>query len=179
MTAHRGGRITSFSRVVARRRQRVAFGAPLGALLAQLIGACSDERVTQPASWSCENTRPALTGTWAGPLDGAYLVLQIVEGECMADLTFPYVGWPLAGTWTWKGIGGQLSGGGPLAGTISGPYSPSKCLTYGVTLGRGFDGNVSLTFTNLPASTTVTAELRGVWDIPPTPTPGPVVLQRR
>lgn len=179
MSRHQGGRVTVCTRRFLARCLHRLLGVCVMVSFSLLGGACSSQRITQPSGWTCATTRPALDGTWVGTLDGAEIILQIVERECIGSLTFPYMGWPLAGSWTWKGITGQLSGGGPLAGTLSGPYTPSTKLTYGVTLGRGFDGSISLTLGNLPAGSTITAELSGVWTTPPTPSPGPLVLHRR
>jgi hypothetical protein len=154
-------------------------GAPTGALVALLVGACGSQHSTEPARWSCETTRPALNGTWVGTLDREEIVLYIVERECTGSLDFPYVGWPLDGTWTWNGIVGQITGGGPLVGTLSGPYSASKKLTYSIGLNRGFGGSISLRVGNLPAGSSITAELSGAWATPPTPPPGPLELRRR
>jgi hypothetical protein len=159
---------------------RFIVAATMCSMLVLLVAACSAERITKPPSWTCEATRPALNGTWVGTLDSQEIILQLVEGGCTGSLTPPaYVGWPISGTWSWKGISGQISGGGPSAGSLPQAYDPTAKLTYSVTLIRGFDGNVILGLDNLPAGSTITAQVSGIWTTPPTPPTGPLVLQRR
>lgn len=172
-------RIEAHAHRSAPRRLRRLLCGHVSAVLLLVAGACAPDRVTQPARWDCATTRPALDGAWVGTLDGGEIVLQIVERECIGALTFPYVGWPLEGTWTWKGIGGPVSGGGPKAGTLPSSYSASANLSYSVTLIRGLVGAVNLRLDSLPAGSTITAQLSGAWGTSPTPPPGPLLMRRR
>lgn len=168
MRVHGYGPVGRFARRSIRFHCRIMFVAISSALATAVLSACGAERITEPKQWNCETTRPLLGGTWSGMRDGSEMVLRVIERECTGSLTSPYVGWPLGGTWTWKGLSGQISGGGPTAGTITGPYSASAKLTYSPTLVRGFSGSVILTVENLPAGSTIAALLNGGWDAPPT-----------
>jgi hypothetical protein len=148
------------------------------ALLCVVAAACGSDRATDPAGWTCKTPRPALQGTWVGTLDNAEIVLRLEERCALGFGTFASDRWSIRGSWSWRERQDQLTGD-VLTGTLASEFGATSNFSYLLSLISGSEGGVFLRVDDLPAASAITAHVSGAWRLPPSPMPGPIVLQRR
>lgn len=162
----------------ARRNVNRTTRCTTAALLCVAVAACGSDRVTSPSGWTCKTPRPALEGTWVGTLDNAEITLRLEERCALGLGTFSSDRWSIRGSWSWKERQDQLTGD-VITATLANEVGATSNFSYLLSLISGSEGGVFLRVDDLPAASAITAHVSGAWRLPPSPTPGPIVLQRR